>query len=140
MVTLSASAASAQTTAISYQGRLTDGRSPANGKYDMQFKLFDTATEGTRIGATITNATVPASNGVFTVQLDFGASAFSGAGRFLEVSLRPAGSASEYTKLATRQQTVSPPYAIQTLNVRQWGGADASQEEYIKNTKTQQED
>jgi hypothetical protein len=140
MVMLSAIAISAQTTAFSYEGRLTDGRSLANGKYEMPFKLFDAATEGTQIGATIASATVPASNGVFTVHLDFGANAFSGAERFLEISLRPAGSTSPYTKLATRQQIVSPPYAIQTVHVRQWGGADANQEEYIKNTKTQQED
>ena len=32
-----------QTTVFTYQGRLSDGGAPANGAYDLQFKLFDTA-------------------------------------------------------------------------------------------------
>lgn len=36
-----------QGTAFTYQGRLTDSGNVANGTYDMQFKLFDTATVGT---------------------------------------------------------------------------------------------
>lgn len=31
----------AQTTAFNFQGRLNDGANPANGRYDLQFKLFD---------------------------------------------------------------------------------------------------
>ena len=37
----------AQTTAFTYQGKLTDAGNPANGNYDLQFKLFDTPTVGT---------------------------------------------------------------------------------------------
>ena len=33
----------AQTTAFTYQGKLSDWANPANANYDMQFKLFDTA-------------------------------------------------------------------------------------------------
>ena len=36
-----------QTTAFTYQGKLVDAGSPANGQYDLQFKLFDTLTLGT---------------------------------------------------------------------------------------------
>ena len=28
-------------TAFNYQGRLTDGASPANGEYDFRFRLYD---------------------------------------------------------------------------------------------------
>ena len=31
----------AQGTAFTYQGRLNDAAGPANGNYDMQFKLYD---------------------------------------------------------------------------------------------------
>lgn len=31
----------AQTTAFTYQGKLTDAGNPANDNYDLQFKLFD---------------------------------------------------------------------------------------------------
>ncbi|MBI1762222.1 MAG: hypothetical protein HYR56_12385, partial [Acidobacteria bacterium] len=65
---------------------------------------------------TLTNATVAVSNGVFTVTLDFGANVFSGAVRFLEIGVRPAGSVNPYTVLAPRQPVLSTPYAIQTLN------------------------
>jgi hypothetical protein len=44
---------SAQTTAFSYQGRLTDGGNPANGAYQMQFKLFDALAAGNQVGGTI---------------------------------------------------------------------------------------
>ena len=35
------SVALGQTTAFTYQGKLTDGGNPANGSYDLQFALFD---------------------------------------------------------------------------------------------------
>lgn len=35
--------AQAQTTAFTYQGRLSDGANAANGSYPMQFALFDAA-------------------------------------------------------------------------------------------------
>src|SRR5512138_2411485 len=55
--------AEAQTTAFTYQGKLSDGGSPANGTYDLQFKLFDTAAvgTGTQQGPTLTYPTVTAS-------------------------------------------------------------------------------
>jgi hypothetical protein len=37
---LAVCAVSAQTTAISYQGSLSDGTAPANGSYQFQFKLY----------------------------------------------------------------------------------------------------
>src|SRR5262249_699256 len=75
-----------QTTAFTYQGSLASGGTPATGAYDFQFKLFDAAMGGTQVGATISSNSVMVSNGVFTVALDFGASAFPGAARFLEIS------------------------------------------------------
>jgi|SRR5512143_1717390 hypothetical protein len=77
----------AQTTAFTYQGKLSDGANPASGTYDMQFKLFDTAALGTgrQLGPTITNSSVPVTAGNFTVQLGFGPAAFSGPPRFLEI-------------------------------------------------------
>lgn len=44
---LSAVAAQAQVTAISYQGKLTDAGNPANGSFDMLFDLYDSPTVGT---------------------------------------------------------------------------------------------
>ena len=104
-----------QTTSFTYQGRLTDSGSPANGNYDLQFALFDSLLGGAQIGSTLTRSGVLVSAGAFTVQLDFTVSAFPGADRFLEIGVRPAGFGS-FTLLAPRQQISSTPYAIRTLN------------------------
>jgi hypothetical protein len=125
----------AQTTTITYQGRLTDGGAAANGTYEMQFKLFDSPTVGlgSQIGSTITNSTVAVNNGVFTVQLDFGSAGFSGADRFLEIGVRPNGSSDPLTVLAPRQQLTSAVYAIRAGstttadNANQLGGVAANQ-------------
>lgn len=114
-----AAAARAQTTAFTYQGRLTDGGSPANGNYDLQFTLWDALSGGaqqpTAAPATQTKTNVAVSDGVFSVLLDFGVNAFPGADRFLEVGVRPAGSGGAFTLLAPRQQISSTPYALRTL-------------------------
>src|SRR5258708_148916 len=115
LFTLCAGAASAQTTSFTYQGRLTDGGTAANGTYDLQFALFDSVSGGTQIGPTLTVPTVAVSAGIFSVQLDFGATSFPGANRFLEISARLSGAAS-FTTLSPRQQITSTPYAIRSLN------------------------
>jgi hypothetical protein len=115
---LGAQAAFAQDSVFTYQGKLTDAGNPANGTYDIQFKLFDTADvgTGTQQGDTITNPTVQVSAGIFTVQLDFTATVFNGSPRYLEIAVRPAGSANPYTVLAPRQPVTSTPYAVRSLS------------------------
>ena len=81
--------AQGQTSGFTYQGRLTDGGTAANGNYDLQFALWNSLSGGAQVGSTQTLNTVAVSNGVFTVTLDFGANAFPGASRFLEISARP---------------------------------------------------
>jgi hypothetical protein len=107
--------APAQTTAFTYQGQLTEAGTGANGNYDMQFTLFDIAAGGVQIGPAQAVPTVPVSNGLFTVQLDFGVNAFPGANRFVEIGVRPTGG-SGFQTLAPRQQISSTPYAIRTLS------------------------
>jgi hypothetical protein len=104
----------AQTTSFTYQGRLTDGGTPANGSYDLQFALWDSLSGGTQIGSTQTVSGVSVSAGIFTVTLDFAANAFPGANRFLEIGARPAGGGS-FTLLTPRQQITSTPYAVRSL-------------------------
>src|SRR6266571_2784534 len=83
---LAATSAFAQGSSFTYQCRLTDGGTPANGNYVLQFALWDSVSGGTQI-ATQTVNPVAVSAGIFTVTLDFGASAFPGANRFLEISV-----------------------------------------------------
>ena len=107
----------AQTTAFTYQGKLGDGGSAATGTYDFQFKLYNALTDGSLQGTpnTVTKTGVQVNAGTFTVQLDFGAGAFPGGSRFLEISVkRPADSS--YTPLSPRQPITSTPYAQRSLN------------------------
>src|SRR6266852_6371762 len=55
------SSAAAQTTSFTYQGRLTDGGTPANGNYDLQFALWDSGSGGAQIGAPQTVSSVSVS-------------------------------------------------------------------------------
>src|SRR5574337_461969 len=122
------SGAEAQTTTFTYLGQLDASGAPANGTFDIRFGLFAAAAGGSQIGTSQTKSAVVVSEGIFTVQLDFGVNAFPGADRFLEIGVRPA-STGEFTTLAPRQQISSTPYAIRTLvatNAEQLGGLPAS--------------
>ena len=123
-VTIGRSAA--QTTGFTYQGALRTGGNPATGQYDFQFKLFDALTAGNQIGSTVNKANITVAGGVFTVTLDFGASAFTGADRWLEISAKLT-SDSTFTTLTPRQQITPAPYTIQSLNAAQLGGVAANQ-------------
>lgn len=102
-------AADAQTSAFTYQGRFTDASMPANGNYAMKFRLYGSPGGTDQIGAEQT-ALVTATNGIFTVSLDFGAASFpSGADRWLEVQIGA-------TTLAPRQKLGASPFAIRSLD------------------------
>lgn len=120
---LSFGIAQAQSTQFSYQGRLTDNSLPANGTYDFQFKLFDAVSGGTQVGTTVSPTNINVSSGIFTVTLDFGAGAFPGPNRFLEINVRLAGGGA-FTTLAPRQPVTSTPYAIKSLNAANAAVAD----------------
>src|SRR5438034_4086065 len=114
LVVLSINVAKAQTTAFSYQGRLTDGGNAASGSFQMQFKLFDSLSGGTQIGSTVADVPVTVNQGTFTVRLDFGSNALSGANRWLEIGVRH-NSGEAYSILSPREQLASSPYAVRTL-------------------------
>src|SRR5262245_12999648 len=78
------STARSQTTAFTYQGRLQSAGAAANGLHDLRFRLFDAATGGAQVGATLCVNDVTVSGGLLTATLDFGAQ-FNGSPRFLEV-------------------------------------------------------
>ena len=56
----------AQTTAFTYQGRLSDASGPLSGQYDFTFQLFDAPSGGSQVSLTITNAGVAVSNGLIS--------------------------------------------------------------------------
>ncbi len=104
-------------TGFTYQGSLTDNGNPASGSYDFQFSLYDAANAGLQIGTTLSIGDVPVSRGLFSVELDFGSTAFGGGGRWLAVSVRPGASAGAYTTLTPRQELTPAPQALSMPNV-----------------------
>ena len=137
MIFLFAVSISAQTTEFVYQGKLSDAGNPPTAVYQMEFKLFGSASGADQIGATFSNASVSVTAGIFNVQLDFGAAAFDGSTRFLEIAVkRNAGD--PFTVLTPRQKINSAPYAIKSkssetaTNSTQLGGVAAS--EYVTTT------
>lgn len=116
---LAAVAAAAQTplgTTFTYQGQLRDGGNAATGSYDFQFALFGVASGGSAIGSAVDRPGVAVANGLFIVSLDFGAAAFAGDARWLEIRVKPAG-APLYTVLGTRQPLSAAPYALAAASV-----------------------
>lgn len=109
-------------TAFTYQGRLTDGGSPADGAYDLSFALYDASSGGSQVGSTLTENDVPVTDGLFTVQLDFGSGAFTGEARFLEIGVRPGASGGAFTTLSPRQPLTAAPYALHAMNAWQLSG------------------
>jgi hypothetical protein len=115
----------AQGTAFTYQGSLSDSAHPANGAYDFQFTVYDDATNGSSVSPTITNLATPVSNGLFTLNLDFGGGVFTGPARWLQIGVRTNGSISSFSPLNPRQALTPAPYAITASTIT--GSVPASQ-------------
>ena len=111
LVALAANAG-AQTTAFTYQGKLAQDGAPANGNYDMVFAAYTAASGGTLMGST-TVASVPVSGGLFTTQVDLGVQRYGTLDLWLQVQVRPTGTAT-YTTLTPRQRVTGAPYSVQT--------------------------
>lgn len=112
--------AAPQTIAMTYQGRLTDAGDVVNDTVDLRFALYDAEVGGAIVGSALLHEDVPVVDGVFTVELDFGASAFKGDARWLEIGVRPGPDAGldPYTTLSPRQPLTSAPTAWYSM--RPW--------------------
>ena len=73
-------------TAFTYQGSLADNGQPATGTYSVNFSLWDALSGGNEIGTANLFNTLAVDDGLFTVQLDFGADAFDNSSCWLEIS------------------------------------------------------
>lgn len=111
---LIASAQTTQGTAFTYQGQLLQNNAPVTGNTTMTFTLWDSASGGNLIGTEIFDgvgsdpAPVSVFNGIFTVTLDFGGSAFFTIGddsRWLQVAVGT-------TVLSPRTAIENAPYAL----------------------------
>ena len=108
---LQLSTAFAQGTAFTYQGQLQNNGSPASGTYNLQFSLFNVSSGGSAVAGPLTSSGVIVTNGLFTVQIDFGAGVFTGAINWLQIGVETNGGGS-FTTLSPRQQLTPAPYSI----------------------------
>jgi len=107
LLTLACAAAPlpAQETAITYQGQLRESGEPVTDTVDLRFELFDALSGGDTIAGPLQFLDWPVEDGLFQVELDFGAVAFDGGPRFLEVEVNGA-------PLSPRQKVTATPFAL----------------------------
>lgn len=111
-------------TSIPYQGQLSNNGALAKGVYDFQFKLFDALSGGTQIGSTVLKDDVNVANGLFSTELDFGAAAFNGQARWLEIGVRAGTSTAVPPPLSPRRPLLAVPYALYSLASAGGSGAN----------------
>ena len=106
---LASSIALAADTAFTYQGSLMESGSPMNGTADIDVSLWDALAAGSQVGSTQSMLAVPVADGLFSLELDYGAAALDG-DRWLEITING-------TMLAPRQKVNASPYSIQTRGI-----------------------
>lgn len=82
------------------------------GSFDLEFELYDAASNGNSVGAAQLLQDVSVIDGVFSVTLDFGFSPFAGDRLWLEVRVRDGASVAALTPLLPRQEVSAAPYAL----------------------------
>lgn len=108
-----------QATSFTYQGQLKQQGQPLTELVDMQFLLFDSDTAETPIAEPLifdgqASDPVQVSNGLFSVELDFGPGALE-LGQWLEVEVRSPHDPSDtgpYTTLTPRAHITAAPFAL----------------------------
>lgn len=105
-------AVSAHAQPITYQGRLDDNGTAADGLYDFQFFVFDAG--GSPLSAGIGLDDVPVTDGVFSVELDFFGYEYD-VETWLEIAVRDAASDGPFDTLNPRQPVRPAPAAIEHI-------------------------
>jgi len=118
---------------FTYQGELSQSGVPVNGTVHLRFSLWDAPgtgdppTGGTQVGASQIAANVPIADGLFTALVnaggEFGANAFDGQARWLQIEICTDGSCTSTTVLGPRQALTAAPYS---LGPWQLNGSDLS--------------
>jgi hypothetical protein len=101
----------AQGSAFTYQGRLNENGAPVNRTYDLIFRPFNAPTGGTALALPFVRS-LPITNGLFTVALDFPSGIFNGNPIWLEIQVSTNGFAGIVSTLTPRQPLTPAPYAI----------------------------
>lgn len=105
-------AASMQSAAFTYQGRLYSSGDLADGSYTMTFKAYDSSTLGTQIGPTLTKSPVTVSKGYFQTTLDFGPELPRGVRVWLEITVKKYNTSETAVTLSPRQEVTPAANAV----------------------------
>lgn len=108
MVLLLLSHAVLAETSFIYQGQLQQDGAPFTGSADLAFELFNAPIDGDPVGSVVTHEGWPVEDGLFQVELDFGA-VFDGSPRYLEVRV-------DGSPLTPRQAIRPAPMALYALD------------------------
>ncbi len=98
--------------AFTYQGYLENNNQPADASYDFRFSLWDAASSGSQVGSTIPVDDLLVEHGYFSASLNFGAGAFNGQRRWLQIEVRPGSSTGAYTALSPLQELTPAAHAL----------------------------
>lgn len=110
---------------FTYQGSLNDNGAPASGEYDLIFRLYNAASGGAQLGAQVVHENTPVTDGIFTVELDFGDDLFLTSPRYLQVEVRPGASGGLFDVLSPRTAINPAPAAHHATNATHATTADA---------------
>ncbi len=107
-------------TSFTYQGQLKQQGWPLADLVDMRFTLFTSeAAEASVAGPIVFDGlafpAIQVTNGLFSVELDFGAEAFQQGGQWLQVEVRAPHDPNDldaYTTLTPRQHITAAPFAL----------------------------
>ena len=107
---------------FTYQGELRQSGTPLDGTVHLRFSLWDAAgtgdppTGGTQIGSSQIVPNVSVDDGLFTTEVntgdEFGASAFNGQARWLQIEVCTDATCASSTVLGPRQSLTAAPYSL----------------------------
>lgn len=102
---------------ITYQGRLIQASTPADGTFDFRMGLFDAPSGGADVGPLLSFDDTSVSAGFFALELDFGNPGFGVRDLWLEVAVRESGVSGNFTALAPRTAITAVPFSLNSQRV-----------------------
>jgi hypothetical protein len=97
-------------TSFTYQGVLKESGAAANGSFDMGFSLWNAMSGGAQVGATVNAPAQGVVAGLFSIELDFGATAFGDSQFWLEIVV-------DGSTLTPRLPITGSPFSVQTRGI-----------------------
>jgi len=101
---------------FTYQGQLRNAGALVNGPVDLRITLWDSDVAGGQVGAINNYQAVPITDGRFALGLNFGATAFDGSNRWVQLEFRDPAGTGDYLALAPRDKIAATPYSLYSLN------------------------